>query len=369
MGIKQDKKTGKWNIWYGKRNPKTGKQYQLKRYNLKTKALASKEERKLIGLVERKIHETVSPNWGTVLDEFSKSQRSAGLMEKTIQNYNGSLQMHTAPEWEDRPVDKIMGGEIRQIIVEKLSGKSESHKKSVLQYIRAAFGFALEKGYIKWNPTPKIHFRHGDKIKKVLTEAQVRTLLEQAKLMENDWYPIWATAVYTGMRNGELYALTWDKVNLENRQILVDCAWNSKDGFKSTKSGDDRIVEIAPTLLCMLKQLKLESADPSGFVLPRVYRWNQGDQSPQLRMFLMGIGIPPVRFHDLRATWATIMLGRGIEPVKVMKIGGWKSMKTMMVYIRKAGIDIRGATDHLKLHNPSIEAAKILQFSNNKMKK
>ncbi|NOT77533.1 MAG: hypothetical protein HOP07_00865 [Bacteriovoracaceae bacterium] len=45
----------------------------------------------------------------------------------------------------------------------------------------------------------------------------------------------------TGLRNDELYALTWDKVNINQKVILVDSSWNNKDEFEDTKSGDDRI--------------------------------------------------------------------------------------------------------------------------------
>ena len=69
-------------------------------------------------------------------------------------------------------------------------------------------------------------------------------------------------------------------------------------------------------------------------------------------MFLMGMGLPPIRFHDLRATWATILLSKGIEPIRVMKAGGWRDMKTLMYYVRLAGVDIRGMSDVLKLHDP-----------------
>jgi integrase len=79
-------------------------------------------------------------------------------------------------------------------------------------------------------------------------------------------------------------------------------------------------------------------------------------------MFLVGIGLPAVRFHDLRASWATVLLSKGVEPIKVMKMGGWKDMKTMMIYTRKAGVDIRGATDCLNLHNPNVDPAEVLQF-------
>lgn len=76
-------------------------------------------------------------------------------------------------------------------------------------------------------------------------------------------------AVYTGMRSGELYALTWDKVNFEIKQILIDSAWNNVDGFKETKSGHDRKVEIAPNLVMILKELKLARLEAQ-FVLPRI---------------------------------------------------------------------------------------------------
>ncbi len=155
--------------------------------------------------------------------------------------------------------------------------------------------------------------------------------------------------------------MTWDKVNLDQHKILVDSSWNNKDGFKSTKSGDDRIVEIASNLVPILKQLKLQSGG-SDFVLPRISRWDKGEQARELRMFLVGIGMPPVRFHDLRATWATLMLSNGVEPVKIMVMGGWKDMKTMMIYIRKAGVDIRGCTAKLDLHDPVAKAAKVLEF-------
>lgn len=43
-------------------------------------------------------------------------------------------------------------------------------------------------------------------------------------------------------------------------------------------------------------------------------------------------------------------------------MGGWKDMKTMMIYMRKTGIDIRGMTDCLNLHDPNFSGAKVLNF-------
>ena len=113
----------------------------------------------------------------------------------------------------------------------------------------------------------------------------------------------------------------------------MNTSWNNKDGFKDTKSGDDRIIQIAPQLMELLREWKLQSPTPeSGFVLPRISKWDKGEQARELRMFLSGLGLPAIRFHDLRATWATLLLSKGVEPIKVMLMGGWKDIKTMQIY-------------------------------------
>jgi len=107
--------------------------------------------------------------------------------------------------------------------------------------------------------------------------------------------------------------------------------------------------------------LVLQNKD-SAFVLPRLKKWEKGEQARELRMFLIGIGLEPVRFHDLRASWATILLSKGVEPIKVMKMGGWKDMKTMMIYVRKAGVDIKGATDCLDFHDTCYTLGKVVSM-------
>lgn len=196
-----------------------------------------------------------------------------------------------------------------------------------------------------------------------MNEEQIVTLLRRSQELDWHWYPHYAVALYTGMRNGELYALTWDKVNLEQRQILVNCSWSSKDGYKSTKSGDDRLVEIPKPLMPVLNELKLQSAG-NNFVLPRLSKWDKGDQARELRFILKSLGLPEIRFHDLRASWATLLLGKGVAPSKVMSMGGWRDMDTMMIYMRKAGINIKDATsclDDMQTHG--VNSAQVINFS------
>jgi integrase len=362
MGIKFNETTQLFDVSYSKRHPITRQPVGLARTKIKTKRDADRVYRELVIRVEQKLHEKLVPKWEPLVEQYRNAALEKGMTAKTVENYYICLKAHTFEAWGKRFVDSITTEEIRALIKARVGNKAASHQKNVLKFIRGVFKYALELGVINRNPAPDMKFRTGDKIKRVLTEPQVETLLNKAKEYDWEWYPHVAMALYTGMRNGELYALTWDKVNLDERTMLVDSSWNKKDGFKSTKSGDDRVAEIAPLLLPILQELKLKSGD-SHFVLPRITQWDEGHQAAALRMFLIGLGLPVVRFHDLRATWCTLMLSKGVQPAKVMIMGGWKDLKTMMVYMRKAGIDIRGITDVLTLHNPSRETAKVLEFS------
>lgn len=72
-----------------------------------------------------------------------------------------------------------------------------------------------------------------------------------------------------------------------------------------------------------------------------------GSKARDLRFFHKSIGLQQIRFHDLRVSWATLLLGKGVPPSIVMSQGGWKDMVTMMIYMRKAGINIKNSTSVL----------------------
>lgn len=365
MAVKFDPIRQTWRASYCKRHPVTNRPKSLARRGLKSKAEAKRVEAELIFQINKSFE---APPPGTILyrdllKRFYESLRQRDISRATVENYELCLNAHTLSLWGGRPIDAITTEDIRYLIREKLSHRSPHQQKNVLKFIRGAFTFAVEAGLMHRNPVPKMQFRMGDKIKKVLTLPQAKLLLEKAKEYNHEWYPVWVTALYTGMRNGELHALTWDKVDFDNSTILVSCSWSKKDGLKDlTKSGEDRILEIAPSLLVVLRQLKLQNQD-SAFVLPRIQTWDDGRQAEMLRMFLTGINLPHVRFHDLRASWATMLLSQGVEPAKVMRLGGWRDLKTMMIYVRKAGIDIRGTLSEFEIHDPSTATGTVLKFN------
>lgn len=151
------------------------------------------------------------------------------------------------------------------------------------------------------------------------------------------------------MRSGELYALQWDQVDFENNLIYVHRNWTSKTGIGPTKGRYWRSVPIGnEQVLKILHELKAIMGGDK-FVLPHSIAWSRGEQARILRAFCGGCGFPSIKFHTLRACWATQLIRDRVAPGVVMKMGGWKDIKTMQRYIRLAGIEIEGGTASLKL--------------------
>ena len=345
MGIKFNEAKEYYEVSYSRRHPITRKSRNISRVGIKSKAEAIKVEKQIKTELLRRFYEIKHPFWNDVVNDFVTHFINQGMANNTVTNYRGALKVHTYEKWKNKRITEISTTEIRDLILDDLSSFSEAQRKNMLKYIRAVFRYAIECNIVQRDPSPRLKFKTNEKIKKVLTENQIKTFLKAAKLQNNPWFPIWVLASYTGMRNGELFALRWERVDL-NKRIMVVCeSWTRENGYKDTKSGDDRSVEIAQSLMPIMKDLYEKRT--SEFVLPRVNSWEGGMQSKILRDFLAELNLPPIRFHDLRASWATIMLSKGIEPIKVMAMGGWKDLKTMQIYIRKSGIHIQGITDSL----------------------
>ncbi|MCB9092981.1 MAG: site-specific integrase [Halobacteriovoraceae bacterium] len=345
MGIIFDEKKDHFIVSYSRRHPVTKVPKTLKRQGIKSQREAERVYKDLILKMGEKFKENLHPYWKDMVYEFLEAYANTGVLKRTVKNCEECLRANTFNLWEDKRINEITTAMIRDFIQEEMSQFSPSHQKTLLKFVNYVFKYAVEKDILYKNPCPKLKFKKREKIKKVLTESEIKIFLKKSKQVNHEWFPVWALACFTGLRNGELFALKWESIDLKKRILYVRSSWNRVDGFKETKSGDDRVVEIARSLLPILKDLKATSKDD--FVLPRLRDWVTGSQVHPLRAFLKECDLPLIRFHDLRASWATVMLSKGVEPIKVMAMGGWKELKTMQIYIRKSGIHIKGITDGL----------------------
>lgn len=307
--------------------------------------------------------EAVPFRWSEWLSECLKRMKLVHR-PSTVINYTAQMGKWINPHWDNLDLHKITKQKVYDTIFTDIDSKiSPWTRKTILKMVRRIFEMAVEDGIIDRNPCAGIRVNVPEVDQKVLTKTEVGIFLQEAKLTDHRFYPIWAMALMTGMRSGELFALKWTDIDFDGKTISVSKQWTSKNGFGPTKTQRSRVVPISNALLKFLKELKIKSGNQSEFVLPQMPEWENGEQARITREFCAAIGITPVKFHDLRATFITNLLARGESLARVMAIVGHSQIKTTNGYLRKAGVDVQGATEKLGYDLPDeVVGAKVLSL-------
>ncbi|MFX0211364.1 MAG: site-specific integrase, partial [Candidatus Hodarchaeota archaeon] len=134
--------------------------------------------------------------------------------------------------------------------------------------------------------------------------------------------PIVVTALHTGMRRGEILSLKWDQVNLSKRIIRVE----------KTKSGKIRYIPINDVLFEELIKLKKQNGKSDYvFLYPRTKK-PIADVKTAFNAAKEDAGIKDLRFHDLRHTFASRLVERGVDIITVMDLLGHHSVVVTQRY-------------------------------------
>jgi integrase len=368
MSIKEYQSNGKtfYEIYvHVKSNVDPLLRIQKKKKNIATLNEAAREETRMIkeALIELGSLEEKSDTWERIIELWYNEQVRNGFSNYsnkfTAEDYKRMLQRYTAT-WMKRRPHELTRGDGKKVLDSLASDlKSKSFILKVKNTINLIFQWGIDNRLIREvyiSPVKVIKIdKKEEKFPEILNLTEIRTFLYEAKARNHEWYPVWATALLTGMRSGELFALEWNDVDFENTLVRVKKSFNKRTNeIKSTKAGYWRNVPISNELNNLLVDLKSLTGSTS-WVLPRLSEWLRGEQAKPLRHFLKELGLPSIKFHTLRACFATQLLADGVETAKVMKIGGWKDLKTMQIYMRLAGVDEKGATEGLRFL-PSDEA-------------
>lgn len=197
---------------------------------------------------------------------------------------------------------------------------------------------------------------------------------ELTKLVVNAVIPIarrrlYALAVYTGLRRGELAALRWEDVDLDAGNILVHRAEDFDTGEeKSTKTKQTRRVPIEPHLRPMLEAMRGKAKEHVIGMethLPRLLRADLarvGCTRPELTA--NDDTRRPLDFHDLRHTYGTWRAIRGDDAMKIQRGMGHAALEMTQMYINDAetfdpnfGAGVFGPLPDALLSSGSVSAA------------
>lgn len=235
--------------------------------------------------------------------------------------------------WKNRRLDSIRRQDVKKLLLEQQArGLIISNIKIC---ISAIFAEAVEREILTVNPAHNLGriFKNGrhKTHTQFLSKEQVAILLKLAQEDTPEYYDLLLTAFRTGMRLGELLALSWDCINFDTRQIIVKRSF-SHNHWDSPKSHKIRFIDMSDRLYSTLlnryknRNTKLACKSKQGvkkifLVFPDKNGEPLAGNYLRCRIFyalLVKADLPKIRIHDIRHTYASLPL-QAEAPVHYVK--------------------------------------------------
>jgi len=288
------------------------------------------------------------PTVGKYLMDWLEEYAKVNCKISTYEDYERAIRIELIPAFGNRPLDRLKREDVSRFIATKVDkGKARSTIRNHLAPLRAALFQAVDDGLITINPVTRASkfSRNKDENRQLvqpLTREEVSTLLASAKDLVSLIFPFLLCAVRSGLRLGELIGLQWGDVDfkgsfLEVRRAVV------RRRVTTPKNHKIRRVDMSPQLRETLKELKecreLEAMANGKeksewvFLSPEGYRWDNRNLQRRFTRCLEASGIRRVRFHDLRHTFASLLIEQDAHPKYIQEQMGHSSISvTMDIY-------------------------------------
>jgi integrase len=262
-----------------------------------------------------------------------------------IRAYEQNLRLRVRPVFGERRIGQIKRAELQRFVDELVAaGHSPSTVQNTLLPLRAIYRRAVARGDVESNPT------RGLEMPAVRRDVRYVTSPEQAErllaALDGEDRALWATAVYAGLRRGELTALRWDDVDLAQGVIHVRRGWDHIEGEIAPKSREGRrnVPVPAPLRDVLLEHRMTSDTHVAG---ARVFRsqswiassleraakawgWKQQKRDGGHEWVPSGTLKPPlerITLHEGRHTYASFMIAAGVNAKALSQFMGHSSIK------------------------------------------
>lgn len=350
MGIYQRKDNKKWVV----RIRKNGINYTK---TFKSKTLANQDEIRVLAEIEKGtfMKEDKTMSFKEASEIYLKNYVEIHCKASTKTGYDGYLNNHILPYFGNKPLCKIdkldidafkthlinknckhmtmtKDGLKEETTSRKLSNQTINH---VLILLHAIFEYMVDSDVIAKNPVKKVKKMSNNTPEAVfLTLEESNILLETAKIYFPKYYAILATAIITGIRQGELLALTWDDIDFKNGIMSINKTY-SKGKVTSPKTKTSiRNIKLPNTLIKILKEHKLTCKNS---YLNLVFPNKEGNYidcrnlvNRFLKPCLKKAGIKEITWHQLRHSCITAMAENNINIKYIQKQAGHSSETTTL---------------------------------------
>jgi integrase len=374
MAVKVRQRNGKWWVFIDYHNKRKAKCIGTSKRA--AQQVAEKIQARLtlgqFEIAEEKARRPFDAYFRSWLDTYVTAHCKAS----TRAGYDTAFRVYLLPAFGQKDITEITREDVKKLAYDMLAqGKSRSYVKATLAPLSEMFNHAIEDGHCATNPALRILRRSrqedGEQRARFLTREEVALLLETCRHHFPASYPFVLCLVRTGMRIGEAVALQWGDIDFHSR--FAEVRRNYVDGTLTTpKSGKGRRVDLSVHLTDTLKALLLERKKETlqkgwGEVPPWVFTSEVGTMMdpdnfrkrvwPKL---LAKAGLRQVRIHDLRHTFASLLIQNGESLAYVKEQMGHHSIKTtvdtyghLMPGGNKAAVDRLDDLEHATIRNLS----------------
>jgi integrase len=254
--------------------------------------------------------------------------RYKNYIKINILPYLGSYQLRKLNEDH---VEKWIGDLVKK-------GLAASSIRIFYRVLSCALKRAVKKKLILFNPCEDVALpRIQEEEMQIFDVKQAKILLASLKGHQHE--ALVRLVLTTGIRKGELQALRWEDIDLEEGTLKIrrNVVFIPKQGYHEnepkSKAGRRTIPLVSETINAL--KTYYEQSEKEGLV----FRGRGGSYfspdgiSKAWRQILEDAGLPHIRFHDLRHTAATLLLRAGASLKSVQKILGHANIQTTMRYI------------------------------------
>lgn len=320
------------------------------------------------GLKQKAKYATPKPAFYALLKEMPITQKElslqCGLNKDTI-NKMKKPGKHTRVDVAERvaayfqkPVKSLFD------IVGEDARLSPRYIQDVHRCISTVFSQAEKEMLVQFNPAQRATIPAAERTTpNYFQPEQVDQILEALEAEPIKWRTMVHLFIVTGARRGEILGLKWDKVDLKEKQLCIDCSLKADEKTHEiyegpTKTRNTRYVAIPEETAAMLKRYRIWQMEErlkygdlwegTNYVFP-----NQtgGAMRPDnvtlwLSRFAKRHGLPHINPHAFRHTAASIMIANGVDVVTVSKmLGHSKPTTTMDIYSHAVEESKRKATE------------------------
>jgi integrase len=292
-----------------------------------------------LGLTASNSRETVAQFLTSWIEAYRHQVRLSSYTR-----YEHVVRLHLVPGLGTIVLSKLTPQQVRVSYTRKLgSGTSPQTVRYCHILLQAALKDALRLGLVQRNVAALVDPpRRVRREMAILSEKQARQLLAAATGGRIE--TLCLVALATGMRVGELRALKWEDLNLEDASLQVHATLRYLPAHGLTReeaktAHSRRRIALPTTVVEALRTHRTRQAEErlrlgeawsdDGLVFPNTIGKPCYPHRMEAQWFfplLERAGLPRIRFHDLRHTAATLLLSRGINPKVVSEMLGHSSV-------------------------------------------